>query len=145
MLREAMNQMARDRVKKLLPIIQAFSEGKVIQEFNNSKWKDVNELDFLNFFNLGKSPSIYRIKPEPNYIPFINKEECWAEMHKHPDFGWIKNKNTGHYFRIEGICKIDDETVSVLINDSTYTLYEVFNAFTFIDDTPFGTKKNNIL
>ena len=73
-----MNQTAKDRIKNLIPIIQAFSEGKVIQEFNNSKWNDVNELDFLNFFNLGKSPSIYRIKPEQKYVPFINKEECWA-------------------------------------------------------------------
>ena len=47
-----MNQTAKDRVKNLIPIIQAFSEGKTIQEFNSysSKWNDVNELDFLNFF-----------------------------------------------------------------------------------------------
>lgn len=123
-----MNQTAKDRIKNLIPIIQAFSEGKIIQEFDNSKWNDVNELDFLNFFNLGKSPSIYRIKPEPNYIPFINKEECWAEMHKHPDFGWVKDKD-GKYINMLSVGK-----------DKSFNL--LFNLYTFTDGKPFGMKEN---
>lgn len=125
-----MNQTAKDRVKNLIPIIQAFSEGKIIQEFNthSSKWNDVNELDFLNFFNLGKSPSIYRIKPEPNYVPFINKEECWAEMHKHPDFGWVKD-NEGRYINMLSVG-----------NDKSFNL--LFKIYTFTDGKPFGVKES---
>ena len=123
-----MNQTTKDRVKNLIPIIQAFSEGKIIQEFDNSKWNDVNELDFLNFFNLGKSPSIYRIKPEPNYIPFINKEECWAEMHKHPDFGWVKDKD-GKYINMLSVGK-----------DKSFNL--LFTLYTFTDGKPFGVKES---
>ena len=62
-------------------------------------------------------------------------------MHNHSDSGWIKNKNTGDYFKITSICKVDDETVIVSVDNSEYSLYGVFNAFTFIDDTPFGTKE----
>ena len=123
-----MNQTAKDRIKNLIPIIQAFSEGKVIQEFNNSKWNDVNELDFLNFFNLEKSPSIYRIKPEPNYIPFINKEECWAEMHKHPDFGWVKDK--------------DGKNINMLSVGKDKSFNLLFNLYTFTDGKPFGVKES---
>ena len=120
--------MTREQASEFLPIIKAFAEGKVIQEFNNSKWNDVNELDFLNFFNLGKSPSIYRIKPEPNYIPFINKEECWAEMHKHPDFGWVKDKD-GKYINMLSVGK-----------DKSFNL--LFTLYTFTDGKPFGVKES---
>ena len=125
-----MNQTAKDRVKNLIPIIQAFSEGKIIQEFDvrSSKWNDVNELDFLNFFNLGKSPSMYRIKPEQKYVPFINKEECWAEMHKHPDFGWVKDKD-GKYINMVSVGK-----------DKSFNL--LFTLYTFTDGKPFGVKES---
>ena len=31
-------------------------------------------------------------KKEPTYLPFKNKEECWAEMQKHQPFGWVMEK-----------------------------------------------------
>ena len=140
-----MNQTAKDRVKNLIPIIQAFSEGKIIQEFNthSSKWNDVNELDFLNFFNLGKSPSIYRIQPEQKYVPFINKEECWAEMHKHPDFGWVKCKETGTYIMVSTIYNSTTiEPPHISIDCCEYTFTDAFNNFCFTDGKPFGVKES---
>ena len=53
--------MTRENAKKLLPIIAAYAEGKVIQmKFARAdKWKDINEPTF-DF-----APGHYRIKPEP--------------------------------------------------------------------------------
>ena len=65
--------MTREQAKELLPIIQAFAEGKHIQWRNHCKnWIDIDERDGLNTeFPL----SIYRIKPEPKYRPFKSQEE----------------------------------------------------------------------
>ena len=58
--------MTREQAKELMPIIQAFAEGKHIQWRNHCKiWIDVDERDGLNTeFPL----SVYRIKPEPESV-----------------------------------------------------------------------------
>jgi len=55
--------MNRTRCKELLPIIQAFAEGKTIQFRNSkdSKWADVEDASWF-------SGTEYRIKPEPMEI-----------------------------------------------------------------------------
>ena len=74
--------MDRERAKELLPIIQAFAEGKKVEMalFDNdgaiSEWADVHFPKWLD-------NHIYRIKPDPKYRPFEDAEECWEEMQKH--------------------------------------------------------------
>lgn len=59
--------MNREQAKELLPIIQAFAEGKTIQVQEDIDWCYLgNDADF----NL--NPSRYRIKPSPKYRPFAN-------------------------------------------------------------------------
>lgn len=133
--------MTVEEVKEILPILQAFVDGKIIQYRGlKGDWVDYGNPEYLSINFLSYSHG-YRVKPAPKYRPFKTKEECWKEMHNHSDSGWIKNKNTGNYFKITSICKVDDETVIVSVDNSEYSLYGVFNAFTFIDDTPFGTKE----
>ena len=61
--------MNRERVKELLPIMQAYAEGKVIQSTSDRiNWADVNNL----IFNL--PPDYYRIKQEPKII-YVNIHE----------------------------------------------------------------------
>lgn len=58
--------MKRQQAKELLPIIQAFAEGKTIQYYYGADWIDINgAVDFSD------NPSNYRIKPEPdkNQLP----------------------------------------------------------------------------
>lgn len=68
--------MTREEVKKLLPIIKAFSEGETIQHLDiiNDKWEDVDEFVYHG------SVKSYRIKsdsqPKAKYRPFVNTEEC---------------------------------------------------------------------
>lgn len=64
--------MNRQEAKKLLPIIQAYAEGKTIQvKAIDGIWYD--DEDMVKF---DSSPQNYRIKPEPKYHPFKNKKEC---------------------------------------------------------------------
>ena len=70
--------MTREEAKKLLPFIQAFTEGKTIQwryiKGNTSLWWDDNNPTFeIGDFD-------YRIKPEPKYRPFNNARECMKEI-----------------------------------------------------------------
>ena len=126
--------MTREEAKELLPIIQAFAKGKTIECKNLfGSWAEAKCPSWSNNFE-------YRIKPEPKYRPFKNQEECWQEMHKYPDFGWVKDKNTKNYYNITEIYEIRSGSAIVLIGDCAYTLNEAFDVFTFTDSTPFGIK-----
>ncbi len=57
--------MDREQAKALLPIIQAFSEGKTIQWLTGSgEWYDVVGNDTIDFEFLADRKTEYRIKPE---------------------------------------------------------------------------------
>ena len=123
--------MTKEEVKELLPIMQAFADGKTIEFFKQGEWMELNDPDFI------WSSYKYRIKPEPKYRPFKTKEECWTEMHKHPDFGWIKNKNNGAYSDISTMYNSCGED-RLMIANSSYNLSQALEVFTFTDGTPFG-------
>ena len=128
--------MNRNQAKELLPIIQAFSEGKIVQsrciKGDKSLWYDDDDLSFDDDFE-------YRIKPEPKYRPFANAKECWAEMQKLQPFGWVKVKKDGHHALITAV---DDDTCGMSLNgNAAWSLSEIMDLFTFEDGTPFGIKE----
>lgn len=127
--------MNRKEAEELLPIIKAFSEGRII-EFSSitdvsKAWREVTD------FPIGMIKNFkFRIKPEPKYRPFANVEECWAEMQKHQPFGWLKSKEKGYYsfitmlnnrFRLNGY--------------DGWRFDDAINKFTFADGTTFGVKE----
>ena len=130
--------MTREQAKELLPIIQAFAEGKQIQDKieEMTDWVDTDE---INLEYEGKKIK-HRIKPQPKYRPFKSQEECWNEMLKHQPFGWIEHKETEDYYNILGICKITEIT-KILMSDCSCAFPELFDEFIFIDGTPFGIKE----
>ena len=128
--------MTREEAKELLPIMQAFAEGKTIQLLDGGKWFDVYETDFH------ESTYKYRIKPEPKYRPFKTKEECWNEMHKHPDFGWLKNKKNGDFALIGNVCQDKEVLIIWALNHETNYASDLFNDWVFADETPFGIKED---
>ena len=122
--------MTRKEAKEWLPIIQAWAEGKPIQ-FDSGSWIDINKDLYTS-----NPPSKYRIKPKPKYRPFKNQEECWNEMHKHPDFGWLTRIDTGAYTQIPIVFPY-----CILFDSAMYNYEKAFENFTFIDGTPFGIKE----
>ena len=124
--------MTREEIKELLPIMQAFAEGKSIQmRTKNRPWFDVldDKLEIGKIFE-------YRIKPEPKYRPFKTKEECWDEMHKHPDFGWIVAKDSKFMYHI-GVVGIG----YIVIDSMSPIFSEAFADYEFTDGKPFGIKE----
>lgn len=126
--------MDRNQAKKLLPIIQAYVEGKQIQHLYN-EWKDIDVFDI----DLAVNPESYRIKPEPKFRPFKDAEECWAEMLKHQPFGWVKDKEKPRFL----VCKALGKLLFFIgIENKPYNYNEVLRDYTFADGTPFGVKED---
>ena len=123
--------MTRERAKQILPLLQAYAEGKTIQIKTDDGWEDLNEPSFAEPFD-----SLYRVKPEPKYRPFASKAECWNEMLKHQPFGWVRNKYDGGYFLIDSIRENGG-----CHGSSSFTFNEPFEQCTFADGTPFGIKE----
>ena len=126
--------MTREEAKHLLPIIQAYADGKNIQYLNKEfMWEEFDD----NTFSGGVS---YRIKPEPKYRPFKTTEECWNEMLKHQPFGWIRNKITNSLYNITAIYKHND-IVTITTEYSVLTSSELLENFVFIDGISLGIKE----
>ena len=132
-------KLTREEAKEMLPIIQAWADGQTVDWYDPAiGWR-------LSGFALDfdKKPNFYRIKPEPKYRPFKTRDECWDEMHKHPDFGWVKVNVTSEYeqiVRIFDYCKTE-LCFNIANSDDDYTSEMMLNSYTFTDGTPFGVKK----
>ena len=124
--------MTREEAKNLLPIIQAFAEGKVIEIFDDEiGWvKKENPK-----FNL--NPDFYRIKPVPKYRPFKSQEECWNEMLKHQPFGWVRSKKCKAL--LWNVTSINKDDITIICD--YYKFHRAFECFEFTDGTPFGIKE----
>lgn len=130
--------MDREQAKKLLPIIQAFAEGKIIQSIRiNGRWIDLDIKAPLNITGVIEEPKKYRIKPEPKYRPFANAEECWEEMQKHQPFGWLKSKTDKNY---SFILEVDEDSCH-FVGDESWSFADLLETETFADGTPFGIKE----
>lgn len=113
--------MTREQAKAILPIIQAYAEGKPIQYRSlEGKWKDIDNTAFYESLE-------YRIKPGPKYRPFKSRDECWSEMLKHQPFGWLINR--------------DAQYINLLSIGDGKDFVNWFNLYTFADGEPFGIKE----
>ena len=119
--------MTREEAKEAAKMMEAYAKGKNVQHFDNNKWVDCPNPIFS--WNIDK----YRIKPEPKYRPFKTQEECWNEMHKHPDFGWLYYKEKGYYVNINAMGD------RVGMNGQKFV--EAYSDYTFTDGEPFGVKE----
>ena len=127
--------MTREEAKQLLPIIQAFAEGKAIESRCIKGYKPLWYYDEDPSFD---NDLEYRLKPEPKYRPFANAEECWTEMLKHHPFGWLKGDKC--FYTIVSVSNIDVSMANVSGDIVTLDFSDVMEDNTFVDGTPFGVK-----
>ena len=158
--------MTKERAKELLPIIQAYAEGKKIQvESHNHKWFDVTELDD-DFESLN-----YRIKPEDDteitsvqelkdrfnewlkkghkecdsYRPFKSCNELIYHWER-KKFGYSANPlqmvDIWVKHKVDGrrrmIVGFGDNFVEVGVKAKPVTLERLFEMYTFLDGNPCG-------
>ena len=123
--------MTRKQAKELLPIMQAFAEGKEVEikTKEGSEWSTLEE-DDIQYINFEK----YNLRIKPKYRPFKNKKECWQEMLKHQPFGWITDGQ-----RICNIICIREDGILANTNlNGTFYEFESSINLKFADGTPFG-------
>lgn len=133
--------MTKKEAKQLLPIIQAFAEGKVIECREKpdrlkgvvdipSKWTETKEIWCMNCLE-------YRIKPEQEskYRPFKDAEECWQEMQKHQPIGWTYDYTNNIW---DSIARVTGS--GIVYEEDMMCFEDVFNRVEFADGTPFGVK-----
>ena len=129
--------MNRKEAKELMPIIQAFAEGKTIQYYDSlidiADWEDCENPNFENLtYN-------FRIKPETTYRPFKDAEECWQEMQKHQPFGWVKSKDGSTINKFMFIDSLRKDEVSISNVDFNYN--DLVEYYIFADGAAFGMKE----
>lgn len=132
--------MTTEEIKRRSELYSALAEGKTIQVKNmDGEWADVKP-EKLNYI---PEELVFRIKPEPKCRPFRTQEECWNEMHKHPDFGWLKCKETGSLGHIGNLYTQDEALmVTWATNENTsFRASYVFNEYTFTDGALFGIRE----
>ena len=141
--------MTREEAKELLPVIQAYAEGKTIQ-FNHSVngWTDLPSPDFFS------SSKNYRIKPESEFRPFKNTDELIhvyeTMMNKLLGVNqsfidtcmclpsiWIKHKLDGRKILLT---EFGEDFVKVGVKSKPITLEVLFSNYTFCDDSPCGVE-----
>lgn len=128
--------MNRKEAAELLPIIKAFSEGRII-EFSSitdvsKAWREVTD------FPIGMIKNFkFRIKPEVKYRPFKDAEECWQEMLKHQPFGYTYDRFNNIR---DSITKVTTTGVSYDSPTVVISFEEIFDRFVFADGVPFGIK-----
>ena len=137
--------MTIEETKERIAVMQAYVDGKQIQGMcSDGKWVYVPEPSWSINEN-------FRIKPEPEYRPFKDADECWQEMLKHQPFGWIKEKgDKPSYELLACVSENDEAPISFavygslgigIIDRPSIEFNEIFNTFTFADGAPFGVKE----
>lgn len=133
--------MKREDAKELLPVIQAFAEGRAVEYYDEDKdeWRTGERFSFDN------EPKNYRIKPEPECRPFESCDELirFWESHYCNDnrpkgtmpLIWVKLKENDYIYLVVGFDKKENE---IRIYDHWFNFTELFNGYTFVDGTPCG-------
>ena len=132
-------KLTREEAKEMLPIIQAWADGKTVDWYDPSiGWR-------LSGFTMDfdKNPKYFRIKSEsesePKYRPFKSQDECFDEMLKHQPFGWFRSTHNKNLFNT--VC-INDSGIKITNTLSKYmdSYDRAFTNIEFVDGTPFGVK-----
>lgn len=156
--------MTRERVKELLPVLQAFAEGKPFQykAIDTGRWCD---WDYNICSNCPFEDNVeYRITPEcdvqkeNHYRPFKDCDELkkhYLNLYKKKvgfipvDSGldvpyiWVKSKEYGTDNLITAF-DCDNESIGgscVSIQEVWIDMKELFNYFTFLDGSVCGKEK----
>ena len=118
--------MTPERAKELLPIIQAFSEGKMVQTNRLGGWRDTSNPAF-------QDDCVYRLKPEQKLVPFTYEDSALFRGK------FIKNKHSPKKQpKMSQIVTYSDEDIWQGTNNYGISYLKLFDDYTFEDGSPCG-------
>ena len=115
--------MERYKAAIILPIIEAFSKGELIElKYHDSDlWEETNTLD------VDSDICIYRVKPKPKLVPFtFEDKELLVDK-------WVVEKG---YTAIDKIIRIAND--GVLAGNKAIMYSKLFHSYEFSDGSPCG-------
>ena len=134
--------MDRKLASEIMPIIQAYSEGKVIEMSTLLGWV---KQDDLNIDLLIANPNMFRIQPMITYRPFKDGDECWNEMFRHQPFGWINKMEKGQIKGRSSIEIVREDGVVLRLENGSTMHFDFKNltdiSYCFPDGTPLGIRE----
>ena len=110
---------------EIIEVLQAFKEGKEIQFlYNETEWKKAG----CPAWNFGMTR--YRIKPQPEYVPFTWEDRELFRVK------WVRWKFEDKEFTIDCMCER-----GLCFSGELFTWDRLFKDLEFIDGTTFGKLK----
>lgn len=123
--------MNREIIKAVLPVLEAYSDNKIIQSDYGNGWKDIKTLTSACIGDcLVKGCCRLRIKPKPEYIPFTFEDHLLFKDK------WFVYKESGILCKIVAV-----EKDRVYFTGNQYTYIDLFSLFLFEDGSPCGKLK----
>lgn len=136
-----MEKIYKKDINKVMPILQALEKGKTIQFATLvNEWVDIDgNKDGLLLETLINNPQAFRVKPEFEYRPFKDMEECLEEMQKHQPFGWIKNG--GYWYNIVSTGVASVKIINTKGDIAILSFNTLLSQYKFVDGALLGIKK----
>lgn len=108
---------------------------------SSDEWIKTSSREFQNFAQQIFTDSRYRLKSQPEYVPFESWEEVFENAYN-PEVIWVEYKTTRRKYVIQGI-----DTTDVLIKDGWHPFRVAFADIVFFnpltkETKPFGKLKN---
>ena len=143
--------MIREKARELLPILQAYAEGKTIQLKVGDEWSDLSDPNFVGF-----DIKLYRVKPsapfreQVGYRPYKDCDELKEHFKKkyHEAVGsdiyypslyelviWVKNNNDNTKRLITTFGK---DFVKIGVKTKPVSLDVLYTDYEYLDGTPCG-------
>jgi hypothetical protein len=116
-------------VREQIKVLRAFKRGSIIEWYNENSgmWLEIGN-DRFTAFNFGKER--YRIKPQPEYIPFT-----WEDRDLFRG-KWVRWKFEDKEFTIDCMCER-----GLCFSGELFTWDRLFKDLEFIDGKLFGKLK----
>jgi hypothetical protein len=100
--------MTRQEAKQLLPVIQAFADGKAVDYFNGETWSALHDRPSFT-----DPIECYRIKPEPKLRPWRPEEVPLGAWFRMCEGGWrLGMVAVAHSAVVIGVTATRQEAVS---------------------------------
>lgn len=124
------NEMNREQIRQLLPVLTAFANGEVIEHKTGSEWSTGETFAFCD------PPDRYRVKPKPKYRPFANVKEFLPHKDKFVIVKGSIDTSAAEYYRIN----VANDTMVWFYGGSQDAIRweRLFREYVFEDGTPCG-------
>jgi len=121
--------MKPETAKELLPILEAYSEGKSIQCRRDFNWIDLPDLSLSNLQDYLRNIIALRVKPESQYRPFTFED---APLFIGKSIV-LKSKQ-----RYDTLISIHKGNETITCSQGFVTFRGLFEKWTFLDGSPCG-------